>query len=106
MVYNVAWHYLFLCCVFHRDVYFADGTSVSYVPVASECGVDYKHAVVLVHSVKRNRDSSVDIATGFRLDYRGLIPVMGKKLVFTPKPQDRLWSSSSFLSSGKWWIFS
>jgi hypothetical protein len=51
---------------------------------------------------KKIRDSSVGIATGYGLDYRGVgvrVPV-GSRILYSPRRPDRLWGLPSFLSSG------
>jgi hypothetical protein len=48
------------------------------------------------------RDSAVGIATGYRLDGRGVqirFPVCSR-IVCSPQRPDRLWDSPSFLSNG------
>jgi hypothetical protein len=51
---------------------------------------------------KGSRDSSVGIASGYRLDDRGvgvLVPV-GSRIFSSPRRPDRLWGPHSLLSNG------
>jgi hypothetical protein len=47
-----------------------------------------------------SRDSSVGIATGYRLDGQSSIPGEGKRLFSTSQRVDRLWGPPSLLSDG------
>jgi hypothetical protein len=53
--------------------------------------------------VTRSRDSVVGIATGYRLDDRGVgirVPV-GSRILSSPRP-DKLWGPPSLLPNGYW----
>jgi hypothetical protein len=55
----------------------------------------------------RSRDSSVGIATGYRLGYGGVrvrVPV-GSSIFSSPRHPDQFWGPPSLLSNGYWGLF-
>jgi hypothetical protein len=55
--------------------------------------------------IQWSRDSSVDIATSYRLDGRGSIHNWGERIISAPQRQDRLWGPPSLPLNGyrvKW----
>jgi hypothetical protein len=52
----------------------------------------------------RSRDSSVGIATGYRLDDPGSIPDSARFIPYLQRP-DRLWGPPSLLYNGYLWLF-
>jgi hypothetical protein len=53
----------------------------------------------------RNRDSSVDIVTGYGLHRRDSIRDRGKKFLYTPRQPDHLLGPAILMSSGYWGYF-
>jgi hypothetical protein len=49
-----------------------------------------------------SRDSSVDIATGYGLDARGLIPGRGKRYLSSPQRPDRFWGPIQWAPGVEW----
>jgi hypothetical protein len=98
-----------------------DSSSVSLAvqPVDScciDCAItapNYKVEMKLISFIKctafvlRSRDSAVGIATGYRLDYRGVwvrVPV-GSRISSSPRRPDQLWGPPNLLSNGYQGLF-
>jgi hypothetical protein len=65
------------------------------------------HIAVLLEYSFRSQDSAVGIATGYRLDGRGvgvLVPV-GVRFFSSARHPDWFWGQHSLLSSGYWGLF-
>jgi hypothetical protein len=57
--------------------------------------------IIIIIIISGSRDSSVGVATGYRLDGRGVgvrVPV-GSRILSSPRRPDRLWGPPSLLSN-------
>jgi hypothetical protein len=62
--------------------------------------------MIIVRGINWSRNTSLGIATGYGLDSQWSIPGRGKRLFSSPQRPDRLWDTSSLMSSEYWWILS